>query len=95
MAPQKIRLNTTSDSGTAIQTQEVENQPYQIILTKYDNRAEGQSEANRKQYQLANATYDLIDTDTQKKLLTDLKTNDDGQITANMCLKGLSRGIIS
>ncbi|WP_310892451.1 SpaA isopeptide-forming pilin-related protein [Lacticaseibacillus rhamnosus] len=81
MAPQKIRLNTTSDSGTAIQTQEVENQPYQIILTKYDNRAEGQSEANRKQYQLANATYDLIDTDTQKKLLTDLKTNDDGQIT--------------
>ncbi|MBD9412893.1 hypothetical protein GSQ58_22785, partial [Pseudomonas stutzeri] len=39
MAPQKIRLNTTSDSGTAIQTQEVENQPYQIILTKYDNRA--------------------------------------------------------
>ena len=81
LAPQKIRLKAISDTGTAIQNEAVENEPYQITLSKYDNRAKGQSEADSKQYRLSGATYDLIDTDNQQKLLSGLKTNDDGQIT--------------
>ncbi|KLI76914.1 MULTISPECIES: SpaA isopeptide-forming pilin-related protein [Lacticaseibacillus] len=81
LAPQKIRLKATSDTGTAIQNEAVENEPYQITLSKYDNRAKGQSEADSKQYHLSGATYDLIDTDNQQKLLSGLKTDDDGQIT--------------
>ncbi|WP_045628596.1 hypothetical protein, partial [Lacticaseibacillus paracasei] len=57
------------------------NEPYQITLSKYDNRAKGQSAADSKQYRLSSATHDLIDTDNQQKLLSGLKTNDDGQIT--------------
>lgn len=81
LAPQKIRLKATSDTGTAIQNEAVENEPYQITLSKYDNRAKGQLAADSKQYRLSGATYDLIDTDNQQTLLSGLKTNDDGQIT--------------
>ena len=81
LAPQTIRLNATSDTGTAIQTEAVENEPYQITLSKYDNRANGQSETDNKHYLLPGATYDLVDTDTQKTLKSGMKTNADGKIT--------------
>lgn len=81
LAPQTIRLNATSDTGTAIQTEAVENEPYQITLSKYDNRAKGQSETDNKHYLLPGATYDLVDTDTQKTLKSGMKTNADGKIT--------------
>ena len=81
LAPQTIHLNATSDTGTAIQTEAVENEPYQITLSKYDNRAKGQSETDNKHYLLPGATYDLVDTDTQKTLKSGMKTNADGKIT--------------
>lgn len=81
LAPQTIRLNATSDTGTAIQTEAVENEPYQITLSKNDNRAKGQSETDNKHYLLPGATYDLVDTDTQKTLKSGMKTNADGKIT--------------
>ncbi|WP_407149695.1 SpaA isopeptide-forming pilin-related protein [Lacticaseibacillus paracasei] len=81
LAPQTIRLNATSDTGTAIQTEAVENEPYQITLSKYDNRAKGQSETDNKHYLLPGATYDLVATDTQKTLKSGMKTNADGKIT--------------
>lgn len=81
LAPQTIRLNATSDTGTAIQTEAVENEPYQITLSKYDNRAKGQSETDNKHYLLPGATYDLVDTDTQQTLKSGMKTNADGKIT--------------
>ncbi|WP_345757340.1 SpaA isopeptide-forming pilin-related protein [Lacticaseibacillus paracasei] len=81
LVPQTIHLNATSDTGTAIQTEAVENEPYQITLSKYDNRAKGQSETDNKHYLLPNATYDLVDTDTQKTLKSGMKTNADGKIT--------------
>lgn len=81
LAPQTIRLNATSDTGTAIQTEAVENEPYQITLSKYDNRAKGQSETDNKHYLLPGVTYDLVDTDTQKTLKSGMKTNADGKIT--------------
>ncbi len=81
LAPQTIHLNATSDTGTAIQTEAVENEPYQITLSKYDNRAKGQSETDNKHYLLTGATYDLVDTDTQKTLKSGMKTNADGKIT--------------
>ncbi|RXS50409.1 adhesin, partial [Lacticaseibacillus rhamnosus] len=55
--------------------------PYQVTLTKYDNRVKKtDNAATLKKYLLPGATYKLVDTVTNKTLKADMKTNDDGQL---------------
>ncbi|MFR2013237.1 MAG: collagen binding domain-containing protein, partial [Lacticaseibacillus rhamnosus] len=60
---------------------QIADDPYQVTLTKYDNRVKKTDDAaTLKKYLLPNATYKLVDTVTNKTLKADLKTNDDGQL---------------
>ncbi|VTZ94314.1 hypothetical protein LRHP344_01604 [Lacticaseibacillus rhamnosus] len=60
---------------------QIADDPYQVTLTKYDNRVKKTDDAaTLKKYLLPGATYKLVDTVTNKTLKADMKTNDDGQL---------------
>ena len=62
-------------------TKEIADDPYQVALTKYDNRADKSDDAaTLKKYLLPGATYKLVDTVKNKTLKAGMKTNSDGQL---------------
>lgn len=89
-APAGYRLDNTvypialssAETPTAITVnKEIADDPYQVNLTKYDNRVKKDDPASQKKYLLPNAVYKLVDVAANKTLKADMKTNADGQLT--------------
>ncbi|MFK5278687.1 collagen binding domain-containing protein, partial [Lacticaseibacillus paracasei] len=89
-APAGYRLDNTvypialssAETPTAITVnKEIADDPYQVNLTKYDNRVKKDDPASQKKYLLPNAVYKLVDVTANKTLKADMKTNADGQLT--------------
>lgn len=89
-APAGYRLDNTvypialssAETPTAITVnKEIADDPYQVNLTKYDNRVKKDDPVSQKKYLLPNAVYKLVDVAANKTLKADMKTNADGQLT--------------